>query len=98
MGGPCRRCGAGSTGLTRYVAVAVSLVAVLAWSAVPSAADEWLDFSYTGGLQTYTVPPGVTELRVDMAGGSGEGGYADVLYGGGGGRVQSVIRVTPGKP
>ncbi|WP_171025695.1 tail fiber domain-containing protein [Hymenobacter jeollabukensis] len=41
---------------------------------------------------TYTVPAGVTRLKVDMAG--GKGGGAD---GGNGGRVQATLAVTPGQ-
>jgi hypothetical protein len=47
-------------------------------------------FSYTGALQNYTVPVGVTSVTVDAYGASGHGllGY--------GGRVQAIYPVTPG--
>ncbi|GAA4335394.1 glycine-rich protein [Flaviaesturariibacter amylovorans] len=48
-------------------------------------------FAYTGGAQTFTVPDGVTELRVDAQGASG--GH----YGGAGGRVEGTLKVTPGQ-
>ncbi len=55
-------------------------------------------FSYTGALQTYIVPDGVTSLDVDMAGGSGGGASNTVPGGGRGGhRLQATITVTPGQ-
>ncbi len=55
-------------------------------------------FAYTGALQTYVVPEGVTSLDVDMAGASGGGGSNTVPGGGRGGhRLQATISVTPGQ-
>ena len=59
-------------------------------------------FSYTGGIQTYTVPAGVTSITIDAQG--AKGGGTDCAYGGGtyqshggcGGRVQATLSVTPG--
>lgn len=55
-------------------------------------------FAYTGSLQTYVVPSGITSIQVDMAGGAG-GGASNTEPGGGraGGRVQATIPVTPGQ-
>ncbi len=53
-------------------------------------------FGYTGGLQTYTVPPGVTSVLVDIKGASGGAG-AYSSPGGCGGRVQCTLAVTPGQ-
>ncbi|MDO7854048.1 glycine-rich protein, partial [Hymenobacter convexus] len=61
-------------------------VAALADTTPPPATS--VTFAYTGGVQTYTVPAGVTSLAVDMAGASS---------GGGGGRVQATLAVTPGQ-
>ncbi len=52
--------------------------------------------SYTGSLQTYTVPAGVTSVAVDASGaqgGTGDGGSA----GGEGGEVVATVPVTPGE-
>ena len=52
-------------------------------------------FSYTGAIQTYTVPDGVTSIKVKCwgaAGGAGAGGK-----GGAGGYVESNVSVTPGE-
>ena len=48
-------------------------------------------FEYTGTMQTWTVPSGITEISVDMYGGDGFGalGY--------GGRLQASHPVTPGE-
>ncbi|QKG55695.1 hypothetical protein GKZ68_02990 [Hymenobacter sp. BRD128] len=50
-----------------------------------------ITFSYTGGVQTYTVPANVFSLTVDAAGAQG------AVNGGLGGRVQATLSVTPGE-
>jgi hypothetical protein len=52
-------------------------------------------FAYTGGVQTYTVPAGITSLSVDMAGAAGGSSY--IAAGGMGGRLQATLAVTPGQ-
>ena len=56
-------------------------------------------FSFTGSVQTWTVPAGITSVNVDMSG--AEGGAAisnpSVNFGGKGGRVQTTLAVTPGQ-
>ena len=56
-------------------------------------------FSYTGAVQTYTVPTGVTSIGFDVQGGSG--GLPDTSGAPGtaanGGRVQGNLTVTPGQ-
>jgi hypothetical protein len=53
-------------------------------------------FNYTGAVQTYTVPVGVSTISVDVAG--AKGGQKDATYiGGKGGRVQALVPVTPGE-
>jgi uncharacterized repeat protein (TIGR01451 family) len=57
-------------------------------------------FTPTGQLQTYTVPPGVTQLYVVLVGGSGSSGASNGVPnapGGQGARVQGVLDVTPGQ-
>ncbi|MDG1361997.1 MAG: glycine rich domain-containing protein, partial [Akkermansiaceae bacterium] len=57
-------------------------------------------FNYTGSVQTFTVPAGVTSISVDAYGASGttidpsRGNYDSQL--GKGGRVQANLTVTPG--
>lgn len=51
-------------------------------------------FNYTGELQTYTVPEGVTQIEVDCFGAKG---YTAGLEGGLGGRVKCNLSVTPGQ-
>lgn len=55
-----------------------------------------LSFSYTGAVQTWTVPPGVTSINIDAYGSAGEMN-AGKQYNGKGGRVQAVMNVTPGQ-
>ena len=56
-------------------------------------------FNYTGAVQMYSIPAGVTMIGIDAKGGCGGGGYVSsgspgpvVL----GGRVQCTMNVTPG--
>ncbi|PJB14368.1 MAG: hypothetical protein CO118_08960, partial [Flavobacteriales bacterium CG_4_9_14_3_um_filter_32_8] len=49
-------------------------------------------FNFTGALQTWTVPAGVTSITVDVKGAQGGG-----AYGGNGGRSQATITVIPGQ-
>jgi hypothetical protein len=48
-------------------------------------------FSYTGGMQTYVVPLGVTTLEMDLYGAAGFGNLGQ------GGRCQAELTVTPGE-
>jgi hypothetical protein len=51
-------------------------------------------FNYTQSVQTWTVPAGVTSIKVDVLGAEGNSGaYA----GGKGGRVQATMNVAPGQ-
>ncbi|MDA9666427.1 DUF5011 domain-containing protein [bacterium] len=56
-------------------------------------------YNYTGSVQTFTVPAGVTSISVDAYGANGESKISG--YGGGwegrGGRVQADLAVTPGE-
>ncbi len=53
-------------------------------------------FSYTGTRQSFTVPAGVTFLCVEMTGGRGGDAYAG-WSGGNGGKLTTIIPVTPGQ-
>ncbi|MBK7692514.1 MAG: T9SS type A sorting domain-containing protein [Bacteroidetes bacterium] len=52
-------------------------------------------FNYTGAVQTFTVPAGVSEIFVDVRGAKGGNG-ANLSIAGNGGRVQGSIPVTAG--
>ncbi|MCB9234097.1 MAG: T9SS type A sorting domain-containing protein [Bacteroidia bacterium] len=59
-------------------------------------------FSYTGAMQTYTIPAGVYSVLIDMSGASG--GYSingtqqgTLQIPGDGGRVEATLAVTPGQ-
>lgn len=51
-------------------------------------------FDYTGAIQTWTVPAGVTQIFVDVVG--AQGGSASPYLGGKGGKVSGILTVTPG--
>lgn len=50
-------------------------------------------FGYTGAVQTFTVPAGVTTVTVDLIGASSQAAASPSL----GGRVQGDLTVTPGQ-
>ena len=52
-------------------------------------------FTYTGSVQTYTVPLGVSLIKVDMAGAKGADFSSPFAAGGAGGRIVCTINVTP---
>jgi hypothetical protein len=58
-------------------------------------------FSYTGHGERFTVPSGVTAIKVDAIGAAGAGySYTNICYGpcfGRGGRVEAQIPVAPGE-
>ena len=57
-------------------------------------------YNYTGGVQIYTVPAGITSLGIDAIGACGGGYYASGGSAGPvtlGGRVQCTLNVTPGQ-
>ncbi len=51
-------------------------------------------FNFTGAIQTWTVPSGVTLIYVDVAGAQGGSGGTNI--GGKGGKVSGIMAVTPG--
>lgn len=55
----------------------------------------FIRFDYTGDIQTWTVPAGVTSIYADVAG--AQGGTMGVSTGGKGGKVSGVMAVTPGE-
>ncbi|MET7423031.1 fibronectin type III domain-containing protein [Dactylosporangium sp. NPDC005555] len=63
---------------------------LVAVSATPAYAGT-TTFTYTGAVQTYTVPAGTTKLQVVVKGSPGDGGT-----GGGGGTVTAVITTPAG--
>ena len=54
-------------------------------------------FNYTGSMQSYTVPSGVTSITIEAFGAQGGGGYGINLAGGRGARMKGTFAVTPGE-
>jgi len=80
-----------------YSPIGTDTVWAEALSANPSGSAT---FNFSGGVQTWTVPAGVTAITVDMRGGQGGQGYnTQVGYsdGGNGGRVVATLPVTAGQ-
>src|SRR5579883_3460848 len=53
-------------------------------------------FSYTGGEQSFVVPPGVNSLTITADGAAGESSGSGSA-GGNGGLVKATVAVTPGE-
>jgi gliding motility-associated-like protein len=54
-------------------------------------------FNYTGAMQQYVVPPGVTGICYTVSGAQGMGNVQNNMNGGLGGRVMGVLSVVPGQ-
>jgi hypothetical protein len=56
-------------------------------------------FNYTGAFQTYTVPPGITSVRIESWGAAGgdASSQAGIARGGKGGYAAGDLAVTPGQ-
>lgn len=54
----------------------------------------YIKFDYTGAIQTWTVPAGVTRIFVDVAGAQGGSGGTNI--GGKGGKVSGILTVNSG--
>ncbi len=60
--------------------------------------DTVYTFNYTGAIETWTVPAGVSSVIVHLVGAGGGGGKSGTsAYGGGGGYVVGTMSVTPGQ-
>ncbi|MDO7877427.1 tail fiber domain-containing protein [Hymenobacter sp. ASUV-10] len=66
---------------------------------LPASGPQTVTFNFTGTTQTWTVPPNVTSVQVDMAGARGRtiDNCSNCYRGGRGGRVQATLAVTPGQ-
>lgn len=51
-------------------------------------------FNYTGSIQTWTVPPGITQIYIQAVG--AQGGSSGPNIGGKGGKITCYLNVTPG--
>ncbi|MBI3509472.1 MAG: T9SS type A sorting domain-containing protein [Bacteroidetes bacterium] len=83
----------------RNLSGGLKLSAVVAAHLFYSSTHAQTTFNYTGGVQTYTVPVGVTSIGIDVNGAQGGAAYytSPVGTGGLGGRTQGVLSVTPGE-
>ena len=73
----------------------VRLNATVIYDTIPViSAPGSLTLNYTGAVQTWVVPTGVTSLNVDISG--AKGGNGTTGTGGNGGRVQTTLTVIPG--
>ncbi len=70
------------------------LVIVVLLSGQNRASAQTFTFNYTGGVQSWTVPPCVTSIEVDAQGAIG--GHTIWSRGGNGGYVHCMLAVTPG--
>jgi hypothetical protein len=83
--------------MTRFSQVWLTATLLLFVSGIGHLAAQTTTFNYSGGVQTYTVPPGVTSLIVDVYGGQGRLNTSGQGGGGLGGRVTATISVVGGE-
>ncbi len=76
-----------------YLLKAALVVMVLSVQGFNVAAQS-VTFNYTGAVQTWTIPPCVNSITVDVQG--ARGGHSNISRGGYGGRVECKLAVTPG--
>ena len=68
------------------------IITILFFSFIPSSwGQETYTYNYTGAVQTYVVPAGITTILVETAGGDGFGPIGE------GGMVEAIVPVTPGE-
>ncbi len=84
-------------GVIKYISMKkrLQLLSVLL-SVLALSANGQTTYSYTGGVQTWTIPAGVFSISIDAQGGTGGSAYYSSA-GGCGGRVQCNLAVTPGQ-
>lgn len=76
------------------------LLFLLLISALKIDAQVVVSYSFTGAVQTFVVPCGVTSINVKAWGAGGSGGGVDTYpgaIGGGGAFIQTTLAVTPGQ-
>ena len=93
-----RRQGLGARRARLALATALGLVAAVALKSAPAAWAEahTVTFSPTGGVQTFTVPEGVTSVKI-TAKGAGGGLSTGTFLGGKGAGMVGTFPVTPGE-
>ena len=79
-------------------AIAVAILVLSALSATAVMAQVVVDFSFTGSVQTWTVPAGVTSISIDAGGAQGgDDASIDVRARALGGRVVATMAVSGGQ-
>ena len=87
---------AGDRTFRRLVFLAVLVGTMLVPTAASAVSPQVTTFSFIGGQQTYTVPPGVSAVTIVATGAPG-GGPSSVLPAGRGAVVSAIVPVTPGE-
>ena len=73
-----------------------SLWAIILLLTAPVIAQTVVPYGYTGSVQTFVVPAGVTSIAIDAGGAQGGGDATNTTHAAGG-RVQGTMTVTPGQ-
>lgn len=82
--------------VTRFVTFVASACLILPSVGVSAPGPETITFDYTGNVQTFVVPAGVTSLLIEANGAQG-GGSSGGSAGGLGARMTGRFAVTPGQ-
>lgn len=71
--------------------------ATIPFSGLSNVGPDTVTFSYTGSMQSWTVPSNVTSVKFDVMGAAGgTGNYAGATAPGKGGRIEGILSVAPG--
>jgi hypothetical protein len=75
----------------------VTVMVLAAGEFVAQSTPTTVTYTFTGSAVSFTVPPCITTISVDVRGAKGGTGYQPYSPGGNGGRVTGVLSTTPGQ-
>lgn len=84
-----------SKSIINRIAVGISTLMLIVFYS--NAYAQTVTFSYTGAMQTWTVPVGTTSIQVDASGAGGGTNINGQTLGGVGARVRAILTVIPGQ-
>lgn len=81
--------------ITTFCSTSMLRLFLLIFFSVPLLIGAQTTYTFTGSMETYTVPAGVTEIKIDAYG--AQGANNGTSNGGNGGYISGILPVTPGE-